>query len=171
MKGTCKQWSVGGRSWSKGRLRIGNQSETRDTRIQPAQTPCGNQTSYLLSPIVQQQHFSHLYLHIWEIWRGLNGDLRKQEAFWPRQKLWQAPSSLPPSCTPSSISAATRAVVPKREEGVEEGEGRLDMGEVRLSAWLLHFRGFGGTMARLCGFELEKLLSLSGLLCSPSFVT
>ena len=115
--------------------------------------------------------FSHLYLNIWEMWRGLNSDLRKQEAFWPRQKLWQAPSSLPPSCTPSSISAATRAVVPKREEGVEEDEGRLDVGEVRLSAWLLHFRGFGGTMARLCGFELEKLLSLSGLLCSPSFVT
>lgn len=43
--------------------------------------------------------------------------------------------------------------------------------EMRLSAWPVHLRAFDGMMVRLCGFELEKLQSLSGRLCNPSFGT
>ena len=43
--------------------------------------------------------------------------------------------------------------------------------EMRLSTWPVHLRAFDGMMVRLCGFELEKLSSLSGLLCNPSFDT
>ena len=39
---------------------------------------------------------------------------------------------------------------------------------VRRRALLLHLRGFAGMMARLCGFELEKLRILSGIFCNPS---
>ena len=79
----------------------------------------------------------------------------------------QAPSSLPASLPPFPV---TQSVVLKREEeGVEE-DGKL-VEELRLRDWPLHFRGFDGITARLCGLELEKLSSLSGLLCSPSFDT
>ena len=99
-------------------------------------------------------------------YQGVVGYLRKQVAFCPRQKLRQAPSSLPASLPPFPV---TQSVVLKREEGVEE-DGKL-VEELRLRDWPLHFRGFDGITARLCGFELEKLSSLSGLLCSPSFDT
>ena len=79
-------------------------------------------------------------------------------------------ASLPPSVTNSSVLAVTQSVVFIRESGVEV-EGMLEVLELRLSASLLHFRGFDGTMARLCGFEFEKLSTLSGLLCNPSFDT
>ena len=79
-------------------------------------------------------------------------------------------ASLPPSVTNSSVLAVTQSVVLIRESGVEV-EGMLEVLELRLSASLLHFRGFDGTMARLCGFEFEKLSTLSGLLCNPSFDT
>ena len=77
-------------------------------------------------------------------------------------------ASPPSSVTPSSILAGTQSVVLILEEELEVGEVVV---ELRLSASLLHFRGFDGTMARLCGFQLEKLSSLSGLLCDPSFDT
>ena len=79
-------------------------------------------------------------------------------------------ASAPPSVTNSSVLAVTQLVVLIRETGVEV-EGMLEVRELRLSASLLHFRGFDGTMARLCGFEFEKLSTLSGLLCNPSFDT
>ena len=88
--------------------------------------------------------------------------------------MWQAPSlAASPllSVTNSSVLAGTQSVaVLIRESGVEV-EGKLEVLELRLSASLLHFRGFDGTMARLCGFEFEKLSTLSGLLCNPSFDT
>ena len=79
-------------------------------------------------------------------------------------------ASPPPSVTDLSVLVGTQSVVLIRETGVEV-EGKLEVLELRLSASLPHFRDFDGTMARLCGFEFEKLSTLSGLLCNPSFDT